>query len=379
MAVSEPRQQQLARAAPRLARRARLYLVCEARPGGRDPEELLRPALQGGVDVVQLREKHADERDIVRAGPHLPAALRRLRRAVHRERPARAGDRLRRRRRARRTGRRAIRAEVRRMVGHDALIGLSTHSPSRWTRPRRSTTSASGPVHATPTKPDYEPVGLDLVRYAAEHATVPFFAIGGIDPDNVGEVVHAGAERVAVVRAIRDADDPGAAARALRAGIEAALHAGARGVGHAGPGTGQAARKRRRRGAAGRGREPRRAASPRRAAQVQGRPRPRAPGAARARASGRWRSRSPPCSRRACRVSTIVLFAAGVEVQGSRRACAGHDRLRHADGHDGGRHVARALLGGARLPDPARVPDRDLVAAADARRRACSACSSRSP
>ena len=49
-------------------RRARLYLVCDARPGGRDPEELLRPALQAGVDVVQLREKPADERDIVRAG-----------------------------------------------------------------------------------------------------------------------------------------------------------------------------------------------------------------------------------------------------------------------------------------------------------------------
>ena len=48
--------------------RARLYLVCEARPGGRDPEELLRPALQAGVDVVQLREKHGDEREIVRAG-----------------------------------------------------------------------------------------------------------------------------------------------------------------------------------------------------------------------------------------------------------------------------------------------------------------------
>ena len=86
-----------------------------------------------------------------------------------------------------------------------------------------------GPVYATPTKPDYEPVGLDLVRYAAGQATVPCFAIGGIDPGNVGEVVRAGAERVVVVRAIRDADDPGVAARALRQGIDAALHAGARG------------------------------------------------------------------------------------------------------------------------------------------------------
>ena len=67
------------------------------------------------------------------------------------------------------------------------------------------------------------------MRYAAGHATVPYFAIGGIDPGNVGEIVRAGAERVVVVRAIRDAGDPGAAARALRQGIEAALPAAARG------------------------------------------------------------------------------------------------------------------------------------------------------
>jgi thiamine-phosphate pyrophosphorylase len=84
-------------------------------------------------------------------------------------------------------------------------------------------------VHATPTKPDYSPVGLDLVSYAAENATVPFFAIGGIDPSNVGPVIDAGAQRVAVVRAIRDAADPGAAAGELRSRIEERLAAGARG------------------------------------------------------------------------------------------------------------------------------------------------------
>jgi thiamine-phosphate pyrophosphorylase len=85
-----------------------------------------------------------------------------------------------------------------------------------------------GPVYATPTKPEYEPVGLDLVRYAAEHARVPFFAIGGIDPGNAGDVARAGARRVVVVRAVRDAQDPGAAARALRDGIESAQPAGTR-------------------------------------------------------------------------------------------------------------------------------------------------------
>ena len=57
------------------------------------------------------------------------------------------------------------------------------------------------------------------MRFAAAHAPVPFFAIGGIDASNVGDVVAAGARRVAVVRAIADAGDPRAAAAALRAAV----------------------------------------------------------------------------------------------------------------------------------------------------------------
>jgi thiamine-phosphate pyrophosphorylase len=207
-------------------RRARLYLVCEARPGGRDPEHVLRPALQAGVDLVQLREKSGDEREIVRAG----RVFRRLCDAydalfIVNDRPelaiACAADGV-------HVGQDdAAPGEVRRMTGSDMLIGLSTHSAAQVDAVRGVDYFCVGPVHATPTKPDYAPVGVDLVRYAAEHATVPFFAIGGIDPGNVGEVVRAGAERVVVVRAIRDATDPGAAAGALRRGIDAALHAGA--------------------------------------------------------------------------------------------------------------------------------------------------------
>ena len=115
------------------------------------------------------------------------------------------------------------------MVGEDALIGLSTHSVDQVDAAKGVDYFCVGPVYATPTKPDYEPVGLELVQYAAAHATVPYFAIGGIDPGNVGEVVRAGTERVVVVRAIRDSEDPGAAARALRQGIDAALPAAARG------------------------------------------------------------------------------------------------------------------------------------------------------
>jgi thiamine-phosphate pyrophosphorylase len=77
-------------------------------------------------------------------------------------------------------------------------------------------------VFATPTKAGRPAVGLELVRYAAEHAAVPWFAIGGIDPRTAPLVVEAGATRLAVVRAICEAPDPEAAARDLRAVLDRA-------------------------------------------------------------------------------------------------------------------------------------------------------------
>jgi thiamine-phosphate pyrophosphorylase len=207
-------------------RDARLYVVCDARPGGRDPEELLRPALQAGVDVVQLREKSADQGEIVRAG----RVFRRLCDAYDALFIVNDSPEL-----AIACGADGVHvgqddappADVRRAVGTDLLIGLSTHSRAQVDAVADVDYFCVGPVYATPTKPDYAPVGLDLVRYAAERASVPFFAIGGIDPANVAEVVEAGAQRVVVVRAIRDAADPGAAARALRERIESGRQVGA--------------------------------------------------------------------------------------------------------------------------------------------------------
>jgi thiamine-phosphate pyrophosphorylase len=208
-------------------RRARLYLVCEARPGGRDPEELLRPALQGGVDIVQLREKSADKAEIVRAG----RVFRRLCDAYDALFIVNDSPEL-----AIACGADGVHLgqddadprAVRRMIGADALIGLSTHSGEQIDSSAGVDYIAVGPVYATPTKPEYQPVGTELVSYAAERAPVPFFAIGGIDPENVEEVVRAGAERVVVVRAIRDAADPAGAARTLRDRIESGARLEAR-------------------------------------------------------------------------------------------------------------------------------------------------------
>ena len=103
-------------------------------------------------------------------------------------------------------------------MGSDRLVGLSTHSPEQVDGAAGVPVDyiGVGPVHATPTKPGRPAVGLALVRYAAAHATVPFVAIGGITPANVGAVREAGAERIAVVRALTDSADPAQAARSLR-------------------------------------------------------------------------------------------------------------------------------------------------------------------
>jgi thiamine-phosphate pyrophosphorylase len=120
-------------------------------------------------------------------------------------------------------------AEARRAVGPDVLVGLSTHTPEQLDA--ALTTDADelsvGPVWETPTKEGRPAAGLDYVRYAAGAAAGrPWFAIGGIDLDNVRDVVAAGAERIVVVRAIRDADDPRTVAVALRSALEEGARGG---------------------------------------------------------------------------------------------------------------------------------------------------------
>jgi thiamine-phosphate pyrophosphorylase len=102
-------------------------------------------------------------------------------------------------------------------------VGLSTHTPEQVYEARSEPIDyiGVGPVWETATKPGRPAVGLELVGYAAAHAQHPFFAIGGIDAGNVDRVVRAGATRVAVVRAIRDSEDPRTAAAELRAAVEA--------------------------------------------------------------------------------------------------------------------------------------------------------------
>jgi len=113
---------------------------------------------------------------------------------------------------------------ARRLLGPERLIGRSTHRLSQLQQAVADGCDyvGVGPVHATPTKPGREPVGLDYVRQAAADSPLPFFAIGGIDARNLGAVRAAGASRVAVVRAITAAPDPKAAAANLLQALQSA-------------------------------------------------------------------------------------------------------------------------------------------------------------
>jgi thiamine-phosphate pyrophosphorylase len=99
---------------------------------------------------------------------------------------------------------------ARQLLGPQRLIGRSTHCPEDLHRAIAEGADyiGVGPVYETPTKAGRTAAGLDYVRYAAAHATVPWYAIGGIDLDNLAEVLNAGADRVAVVRAIMQAKHP---------------------------------------------------------------------------------------------------------------------------------------------------------------------------
>jgi thiamine-phosphate pyrophosphorylase len=192
---------------------SRLYLVL----AGADAH-VLEPALRGGVDIVQLRDKELSDADLVAAAEQFRTACEAHGALfVLNDRPdlveACGADGV-------HVGRSDTPVtEARALVGPERLVGLSV-----------STVDELGDVagadyvgvtaFSTPTKDDAVAGGLELLSLAAETLTGPWFAIGGVDLSNVAEVALSGAPGVAVVRAIRDADDPEAAARELKAALD---------------------------------------------------------------------------------------------------------------------------------------------------------------
>jgi thiamine-phosphate pyrophosphorylase len=118
-------------------------------------------------------------------------------------------------------------AVARRIVGDGVVLGSSTHDPAQADEARDDAELGyycAGPVWTTPTKPGRPAAGIELLDHVRAHETArPWFAIGGIESvDRLDEVIAHGARRAVVVRAITEAEDPGAAAAAFAARLRAA-------------------------------------------------------------------------------------------------------------------------------------------------------------
>ena len=182
------------RRAPRTAPRRPPVPRDRSRAGRPPAEGVLDAALRGGVDIVQLRDKDAGDEEILAAA----AVARRLcdeagALFILNDRPDLVAP-------AHADGVHVgqddgTAADARAAAGPDAIVGRSTHAPAQLAQAADDGADYAGvgPVHATPTKPGRAPVGLAYVRQAADQARMPWFAIGGIDAENAGEVVAAGA------------------------------------------------------------------------------------------------------------------------------------------------------------------------------------------
>lgn len=202
-----------------------LYLVTD-RPlcGGRDLREVVLAAVRGGVTLVQLREKSCDTREYVELARDLRGPLREA--GV----PLLINDRVDVAVAAGADGVHLGQSDLpwpaaRRLLGAEALIGLSVESPEQATAAADADVDYLGvsPIFATPTKTDTAGEwGLDGLRRLRAATDRRLVAIGGLSRDNAAAVVAAGADGVAVVSAICAAADPEAAARELRAAIDGA-------------------------------------------------------------------------------------------------------------------------------------------------------------
>ena len=207
----------------RLAR-ARLYLLATTAVARGPLLEAVAAAIDGGVDAVQLREKEMP------GGEFLELADEMCLLCAAKDVLFFVNDRV---EAARLVGADGVHlgqedvpvSEARRHLGRDALIGVSTHDAAELAGALadRADCVGVGAVFATATKGRDVHVGgvADLAPLAAraEARGVPAFAIGGITPDNIAEVVDAGFRRVAVCAGVLAADDPRAAAEALRRGL----------------------------------------------------------------------------------------------------------------------------------------------------------------
>jgi thiamine-phosphate pyrophosphorylase len=175
---------------------------------GRDPGRIASQMVEGGVDVIQIRAKDEDVsvvRDLSKAV--IAAVSLQTVSVIINDFPEIAAE----------VGASGVHvgqddlsvSAARELIGPGKYVGKSTHSLEQALAAEQEGADyiGVGPVFATPTKPTYKPVGLELVRSVASKVKLPFFCIGGIKVENASEVIRAGAQRLVVVSGILQAED----------------------------------------------------------------------------------------------------------------------------------------------------------------------------
>jgi thiamine-phosphate pyrophosphorylase len=197
---------------------SRLYAILDL--GYVEPQradEVSEKLLGGGVDLLQLRAKSLPRAEIEKLGEQLHAiTARRGVPLVINDHPEIARD----------LGAEGVHlgqddmsiAEARRIVGSDCAVGKSTHSLDQAIRAfyEGADYIGFGPLFATPTKPDYPPIGLSEIEKVHQAVRIPIFCIGGIKLDNLPKVIEAGAQRVVIVSGLLQATDVAGSARAAK-------------------------------------------------------------------------------------------------------------------------------------------------------------------
>lgn len=203
--------------------RRHLYLCTSDRD---DLIPFVSECIEGGVDVLQLREKNATAKRIVELARLVGDVCRSLDVPfILNDRPDLAleagADGV-------HVGQEDVSAQLaRRLMGEDAIVGLSTHAPEEVLASVEEPVEyvSAGPVVPTPTKPGRAGTGIEYLRLAVAEARRPVFVTGGVSPETIPELADAGARHFVVVRYLTEADNPRRAARQLRDAVDRVLEA----------------------------------------------------------------------------------------------------------------------------------------------------------
>lgn len=198
-------------------KRSRLYLILDSQAlAGCSLENIYSAAAGGKISLIQLRDKKSAKADILNFAVKLSKGLSQSKTLFivndYADLAVACGaDGL-------HLGQEDLSLkQARKILGRDRIIGISCHNLAQALRAQNEGADyiGIGPIYATATKPEYKPIGLEVLSELKDKIKIPYFAIGDIHAGNIKQVIAAGARRVAVCRAILKADNPKEAARQL--------------------------------------------------------------------------------------------------------------------------------------------------------------------